>query len=848
MSDPRFPDLPSDEELGITEEDVRAFEAGTSAEPASAPPASPGARPPAAGTPGGTGGPRRAARFRGPVTLLVLLAAGWLSSIRTGLPDPVPATAPDTAFSSARAMDDLIEIARVPRPTGSPEHARVREWIVARLDSLGLAPEIQTATAVLEGPGFARAATVRNVVARIPGTDPTGAVVLTAHYDGVPLSPAAGDDGSGVVTVLETARALLAGPAPRNDVLVLLTDAEEVGLLGARAFVDGHPWATEARIVLSFEMRGAAGPSIMFRTSPENGWAVRELRDAWPGAFATSLGDAFFRYLPNATDFTVFEAAGVPGLDFAAIDEAAVYHTPRDVPSRVLEATLQHHGLHALSAARRFAAVDLGATRAPPAAYFSLPVLGLVVHPVAWSIPLAVLIAAGWVGLLLLARRRGARLGAVVVGVGVSIVALALAWGAGIGLLELVRPAHAEAGRLPGSLLYGEGWYLTALAAAAVLVASLTVWIARRWLSAVEMALAGTLVPAAGAVVLAAIAPPAAPILQWPVLVALLVLVALVLARGRASRLVGWALPLVSALAVLAFLLPAAELLWLAASLGAAGAICAFAVAALLLVAPLLDALRAPNAWWLPAACVVTAAAAFGMGRLGAEVSSETPLPSTLLWVRDPEGVGTLWASTPDAPEAVVAWREERGGGAFDRTVDLSGIGYLRGDAVVREAPTLALPAPELVVLADTTLGLVRRLTLGVRSRIGAEMIHFARPGRDGARIVHVGGVPLARPEELRWIEHWGEPDSLVAVGLEVPPGASLDLVIAEHHLRAPELLGPGTFARPPELVADALRASDRAISVTRFRPTPGQPSGVPPDAPGAPGASAPSTTDPPTP
>ena len=50
-----------------------------------------------------------------------------------------------------------------------------------------------------------------------------------AHYDSVPFGPGAADDGAGVVTLLETARALKAGPPLKNDVIFLFTDGEEAG-------------------------------------------------------------------------------------------------------------------------------------------------------------------------------------------------------------------------------------------------------------------------------------------------------------------------------------------------------------------------------------------------------------------------------------------------------------------------------------------------------------------------------------------------------------------------------------------------------------------------------------------
>lgn len=191
-------------------------------------------------------------RWRGPVTLAILTAIAVFSSSRTGLPRPVPANAPDTAFSSARAMATLVEVARAAHPPGSPEHERVRELLVDRLRALGLEPEVQTTTSMLQSPGVVRAATVRNIVARIPGTASTGAVLITAHYDSRGIAVGAADDGFGVVSIIEAVRALQASSPLRNDVIVLLTDAEELGLLGARAFVDQHPgWPTSRSFCLS---------------------------------------------------------------------------------------------------------------------------------------------------------------------------------------------------------------------------------------------------------------------------------------------------------------------------------------------------------------------------------------------------------------------------------------------------------------------------------------------------------------------------------------------------------------------------------------------------------------------
>lgn len=94
---------------------------------------------------------------------------------------------------------------------------------------------VESRTAGTHGGGFAR---VRNVVARLPGTRPTGVVFLVAHDDSVQVGPGGNDDAAGTAALLEGVRALRAGPQPRNDLMIVLTDAEEAGLCGASTFAD----------------------------------------------------------------------------------------------------------------------------------------------------------------------------------------------------------------------------------------------------------------------------------------------------------------------------------------------------------------------------------------------------------------------------------------------------------------------------------------------------------------------------------------------------------------------------------------------------------------------------------
>jgi aminopeptidase YwaD len=112
-----------------------------------------------------------------------------------------------------------------------------------------------------------------NAMAMLPGTDPSGGTILiTAHLDhlgmGAPVDGdsiynGANDDASGVTAVLELARALAAGPAPRRNVLFVCFGSEESGGYGARFFRENPPVPLrDIAANLEFEMIGVAQEKV----------------------------------------------------------------------------------------------------------------------------------------------------------------------------------------------------------------------------------------------------------------------------------------------------------------------------------------------------------------------------------------------------------------------------------------------------------------------------------------------------------------------------------------------------------------------------------------------------------
>lgn len=285
------------------------------------------------------------------LTLLWLLALEGLVAWRLTPPARV-GEAPPGEFSAARAEATLRRLVPddEPHPTGSPAQARLRARLLTELERLGLEPTVQSGIACSpEG----TCAEVHNVVAGVPGTSPAPGweVAVMAHYDSVPAGPGIGDDGQGVASVLEIARSLLAAPAPRG-VLLVLTDGEELGLLGARLFVDLHPASRGLRAVVNLEARGTRGPSLMFETTAGGAWLVERYASS-PRPVASSLFAAAYRALPNDTDLSVLARRGIQGVNFAFVGGVENYHTPRDELAALDWRSVQHQGDAALSTVRR---------------------------------------------------------------------------------------------------------------------------------------------------------------------------------------------------------------------------------------------------------------------------------------------------------------------------------------------------------------------------------------------------------------------------------------------------------------------------------------------------------------
>jgi hypothetical protein len=330
---------------------------------------------------------RGPARYALPLLLSIVIAA-WSAWSAQKTPPAQPASIAATEFSAARAMQHLGWIAAEPHPTGSAAAAKVRDQLVHHLQQAGLQVSVQRGQAAAEyGKGDGRgvrAANVENVVGVLPGRDRSlPAVLLMAHYDTVPRSPGAADDGLGVAVMLEISRALQ-GDVRQRDVVFLFTDAEEAGLLGARAFFASHPLSSRIGTVINLEARGSSGRAVLFETGPGNAALLSTFAKLAPQPLGNSLTGFVYRYMPNGTDFTVPAQKGIPGLNFAIIGSQIDYHAATASVANLDPGSVQHMGAQVLPLVRQLASSATLPTATHDAIYSDLPG-GWMISVPTWS-------------------------------------------------------------------------------------------------------------------------------------------------------------------------------------------------------------------------------------------------------------------------------------------------------------------------------------------------------------------------------------------------------------------------------------------------------------------------------
>ena len=741
-------------------------------------------------------------RWLGIVIALVLGSFAAVSLLMLEPPDPLPASVPAKEFSAERAFSHVEQVAEQPHPVGSPANAEVRDYLVDRLAALGLRPTIQEATSARTKEGTASIARVHNIHARIEGSNPTGHVLLVAHYDSVPRGPGAADDGAGVAAILEIARAITSGSAPRNDIDIVFTDAEEPWLLGAQAFVRDSHLDPRRSVVLNLEARGTSGPALMFQSSSDNATLITALASV-QRPITSSGWEACYQLLPGDTDFTVFRNAGFAGMNFAFFEGSARYHTPEDSPANLDHASLQHMGSTVLATAHHFGEQDLGTPRGGSRTYFT--VLGELVHyPQQLAVPLALLAAVVFAATLLYARRRGARIRAVG-WVALSFLALLVVTTVlGIGTWQVLRLLNPGYGSFHTGDTYRPEWYAAGLLALTAALSVVWYLLMRRRRVPEELILATWASFVVLALTTAAFVPGAAYLFTWTPLVGSLLLAAAIRWGGEELT---WRYLALSAGAVPAImlLLPLVDL-FLSLGLAFVSGPMFMAVLVLVTALPVLDLLALRRAWLVPVATAVVGLALIAAGLRIDTFDDAHPRQTRLVYALDADQEQAWWLSAdPDPPP----WT--------DRYVDTE----LMEDDRFPDSPSLSLssryysgPAsiariepPDVTVRRSERNGETRELLLRITPAEASRLALYADTRNHTVTAATVDGINVEEapgqredtdPAKWGFVFH-GVPTEGIEVTLEVRGEGPLPLRVIGYRDGLPQV--PELTPLPDELI-----------------------------------------------
>jgi hypothetical protein len=646
------------------------------------------------------------------LTLLFILLLPIVALRYLVPPAVVPASAPGTDFSAERAMEHVKVIAREPHPTGSIANTRVRDYIVEQLNSQGLKTEVQkSASTTLWDLGGApySAGTIQNVIARLPGANSTGAVLLMAHYDSVATGPGASDNASGVATLLETLRALRGGSSLRNDVIFAFTDGEEDGGLGAQAFVDEYSPAKLVSVALVVDSGGSCGraPLVVESLHQQNGWLVREVADTVRRPLAASITDDFRGLMSSGDDLNLYPK-GIEAIDDGINGCPTTYHTVKDDIESLDARSVQDLGNSSLPLARHLGSLDLKHASEGKVVYFTF--WGwLFFYPVTWVLPLTLFILAVLAGILFLGFRRGrftAR------GLGYSVLLwlaallvcgglVALIWWA-LQALHLVNKSFLSA---YNATPYGVGF----VALTTAIASGLFVWFRQKF-DAANLAAAAFLLCSVPMVLSCFFAPNASFQFTWP-FAAVLLPMGLELALKRPdSRALKFARLLGAAPALFLFpLFIGYSVTTLDGKMGNMIILVILMIVLLALLAPQLDVLTARSGMLVPRACALLAFGFILYAALSSGYDPKHPKPDTIsYWLDTDTGKGS-WISFDEKPDN---WTSQFLKGHIE-TGTLRLFSPVDGDAILKaEAPHVLLPPPSIETLEDSTTGAERKLRL----------------------------------------------------------------------------------------------------------------------------------------
>ncbi|MBH8572263.1 M28 family metallopeptidase [Nostocaceae cyanobacterium CENA369] len=756
------------------------------------------------------------------ITFLFILSLVFLGIYQLNPPRAVGINAPLVEFSAGRAMKHLEVIAQKPHPINSPEHVKVRDYILKELTAMGLQPEVQKTTVVnnKNGAPFA-AGTVHNVLIKLPGSNSTKAILLAAHYDSVANSPGASDDGAAVAAMLETVRALKVGSSLKNDVIFLFTDGEEPGLLGAIAFVEEHPWKKDVGLAVNFEARGNSGPSLMFETNSENGWLIQEFAKASVHPVTSSLFNSIYKKLPNDTDFTIFKSANFPGLNFAFINGVIYYHTAYDNLQKIDRNSLQHHGEYALALTRHFGNLDLTNIKQSDAVYFDIFASFIVSYPEAWVIPLTVLVVGLFFGVTILGFQKthlsfsGINLGFLALFISIISVAtvVTVIW-------WLINNLHSEYRVIIQGDTYNSNLYAIAFVTLAIAITS-GVYIYFYQKTNIQNLTFGTLLWWLIFMVLTSIYLPGASYLFTLPLLLNLGGWGFIFATSKNYHLgLTFIILSVCSIPVIILFAPTIYLMFVALTISMAGVVMVMVVLLLGLLIPHFYLFITPHKWLLPATALLISLSLMIAGSFTAGFDANHPKPNSIFYALNADTGKAIWASFDEQPDE---WTSQFLSQNPEKASLTEYLPFASRQFLKNQAPALSLAAPKIILLGDNTDNDTRTLRLQIISSRQGRIVRVYLDPKIEVLEATVNSKKIddqinnSNNDGTWGLNYFGLPQEGIELTLTVKKSQSLKLKVVDQSDDLPEIPNKFFRQRPNYMMPTGFGNSDSTLVSKSF-------------------------------
>ncbi len=750
--------------------------------------------------------------------LIFLLAVLFVFfSIRATSPPAVKTgVIPDSAFSVKRAYGHLLQIAGTPHSTGTPENVRVREYIAATCRQLGFNVEIQNATSVISRKGVIRAGNIYNVIAVKKGLQNSKAVMLMAHYDSQLNTPGAGDDGAGVAAMLEATRALQNTGPLQNDLILLFTDGEEIGLAGANAFLKESPLAKGVGLVINFEGRGNAGPASMFEVNDKNGWVMEEYAKSVVHPFANSLGYEIYKKLPNYTDFTLFKNAGIAGLNNAYIDGFVNYHSPNDKPENLDLRSLQQNGDNIVSLVKHFGNLNIIETKAADVSYFNVIGNWFVHYKSSWNLVFVVLVNLLFIVLLVwVFKSKSIRIGGFITGTLLFPLVLAIIYFASKYLLKFTLSRYPMYTHFDENNSYNCAWYFLAMSAMAVLVFSFSYYLAAKKMRA-DSLLSGILLILVMLMNGMQYAIPSASYLLFIPLLFIIAFRLFILSRKSDAEKSVVQINFLNLASVLPAICLVAPILYFTFIAFALGSTMPFVVVGVGICAGLLFPVFYPclktNGYLIPIIAFGCFVGAMAGGHVTSGYSQKHPLPSSIRYVLDADSSKAKWVSDFAATDKWSA-------GFFKEGINHSGVSRHRG-MLMGDAPVVSLLPPSVSIIKDTLENGIRKLTLHFNSsRENASFLNISIADSNKVKIDSINQQQVETAQNgdasfFRAMTFTGVPLNGVEVVFEIGIDKKLNLIVSDRSIGLPSI--PGVNTTYPEDIIPAQNSNSNTLQVRR--------------------------------